>query len=148
VKCEEPFYITKSSVEVTFKDSASNKYLYSETLPIYNKDSIEVYNPSGEKLFLLMSLRNNPITPTESYWSINFGTLFDYRTDSSSFNQEICKNFIVQYSYNERDTITTCFKSKNEECGSVFSSLKIYHRGKLLASQTNTTYALITVIKN
>jgi hypothetical protein len=146
--CEEPLYITNSGIQVAFKDSATNKYLYEQDFPLYNKDSIKIFDPQGDSLLLFKGLSNDVVVPTTGYWAIDFGSLFDYRTDSVSFEREICKQFVVQYSYNERDTITTCFKSKDLKCGSVFSTLKVYHKGNLLASVTNTTYAIITVIKN
>jgi hypothetical protein len=68
--------------------------------------------------------------------------------DANSFNTEICKNYIIKYSYNEFDTVQVCFKSKNTECGSVFETLKIYQRGLLLDSVKNTTDTEITIIKN
>ena len=145
--CEEVLYITNSSVAITFKDSVSNKYLYSAIHPMYNKDSLKIYNPQGEPLFLLAGMNFDTILH-EGFFVIDFGALFDYRTDSVSFNREICKNYVVQYSYNEKDTVTTCFKSKDEKCGSVFSTLKVYHRGRLLASENNTTNALVTITKN
>lgn len=147
-ECGSVEYITNSSIVVTFKDSASNKYLYDVIYPLYSKDSIKIYDPTGTPLHLLTSVGSDPSVPTNIYYVIDFGSLFDYRTDSMSFNREICKDYLVQYSYNETDTITTCFKSKDMECGSVFTSLKVYHKGKLLASETNTTGALITIIKN
>jgi hypothetical protein len=146
--CGSVLYITKSSVQVIFKDSATNKYLYDEINPLYNKDSIKIYDPQGIPLSLLMSRNSDPVVPTNIYIEINFGSLFDYRTDSTSFTREICKDYVVQYAHNERDTITTCFKSKDLDCGSVFSRLNVFHKGKLLASENNTTNALITVIKN
>ena len=147
-ECEEVLYVTNSSVGVAFKDFTTSKYLYEQDIPLYNKDSIKVYDPQGNSLLLFKGLSNDIEVPTTRYWIINFGTLFDYRTDSVSFNEEICKEFIVQYAYNERDTIKTCFKSKDLKCGSVFSTLKVYNKGKLLTSVSNTTFALVTVIKN
>ncbi len=146
--CEQPLTITNSSIQVIFKDAATNKYLYDQSLPLYSKDSISIYDPQGTLLFLFKGLSNDVEVPTIRFWAIDFGSLFDPKTDSVSFSREICKDFIVQYSYNERDTIKTCFRSKDEKCGSVFSTLKIYHEGHLLASATNTINATVKIIKN
>lgn len=146
-ECELPLHVTRSSLEVTFKDAATNRYLYASNNPLYNKDSIKIYDSLGDSLFLLKSPHGDSVT-FEGYWQINFGSLFDYRTDSISFNKEICKNFIVQYSYNEKDTIRTCFKSVKTKCGSMFEVLKVYYKNQLLSTEANTTTSIITINKN
>jgi len=146
-KCEEPLNVNQSSIEVIFKDEATGRYLYSEVNPIYNKDSIKVFDPSGAQLFLLFSTDLIPGT-SSGYWRVNFGNIYNDLTDSHSFDTEICKSFVVKYTYNETDTITTCFKSKKTRCGSVFESLKVYHKSKLLTTVNNQTFAEITITKN
>lgn len=137
-RCELPRNVNQSSISVIFKDSLSGKYLYTENNSLYNKDSIKIFDPGGNSLFLLFDKNQLNGTPTE-FWLINFGNIYDQQTDANSFNTEICKNYIIKYYYNESDTLQVCFKSKKTECGSVFETLKIYQRGKLLDSAKNTT---------
>jgi hypothetical protein len=95
----------------------------------------------------LLSLSRQIPNTNFAYDVISFGTLYDNRTDQSSFDSELCKNYIIKYSYNEVDTVQTCFKSKKTKCGSVFETLKVYHKGQLLASVRNTAVTQITLIK-
>ncbi len=130
-KCEEPFNVNQSEIVVTFKDQATGKYLYSEINPLYNKDSLKVFEPNGNNLIILKVLRINTTTLVE-YWDLSFGNIYNQQTDGAAFDSEICKTFLVKYKYNETDTIKACFKAKKTECGSVFETLKVYHNGLLL----------------
>lgn len=143
--CEEPLNLGLSAVLVTFKN-ATGEYLYKEINPLYSKDSLKVFDQHNNQLLLLSQFNQIPNTYFK-YHEISFGTIYDARTDQSSFNSEICKSYVIQYSYNERDTVQTCFKSKKTKCGSVFDYLKVYHKGRLLDSVQNTVFAQITLIK-
>lgn len=146
-KCEEALNVNQSSIEVIFKDQNSGKYLYSEVNPLYNKDSLKIFDPLGNSLVLLTSLSTIPGTSSR-YWRINFGNVYNQQTDANSFDIEICKYFVVKYSYNESDTIKTCFKSIKTECGSVFETLKVFNKDLLLVTVNNETFTEITIQKN
>lgn len=146
-RCEGALNVNQSEIVVTFKDQATGKYLYSEVNPLYNKDSLEVFDPSGNALVILRVLRVNPGTLSK-YWDLSFGNLYNQTTDANSFNAEICKGYILKYKYNVIDTIKVCFKAKNTKCGSKFETLKVYHRGATIRMGTNTTGMQVTVIKN
>jgi hypothetical protein len=147
-ECEEPIDIRyNSSIGVIFKDKATNRYLYSVVNPLYSKDSITISPLPGNPLNLIKGLVNDTAT-NESYWGINFGNIYDSQTDSSSFVNELCKNYIVRYSYDNTDTIKVCFKSIYTKCGSLFQTLRIYHNNELVLSQPNTPYVTITILKN
>jgi hypothetical protein len=145
--CEEPPDVSQSSLVVTFKDRSSGRYLYSEADPLYDKDSIKIADPSGILLSSDTTLATMPNT-SDRYYVINFGNFYNQQTDQGSFDSEICKSFVVWYSYNETDTIKTCFKSKRIKCGSVFEILKVYYKNQLLTTVSNETFAEIIIIKN
>ncbi len=148
-KCEEPLDIKDSEIVVVFKDKTTNKYLYTEVSPLYNKDSLKVFDERGRSLLVANLLRSAPNNQNEGIYVIGFGRIFSPETDESSFRSEICKDFIVKYAFNEpADTITACFKSEKTKCGSRFQTLKVYHEGQLLDSVNNQISAHITVIKN
>jgi hypothetical protein len=146
-ECDLPPNVNHSSINITFIDSLSGKYLYAETNPIYNKDSLKILDPNGNSLVLLKSLDAIPNTYL-GYWVINFGSIYTQQTDGNSFNSELCKNFIIKYTHNLSDTIQVYFKSKETKCGSVFETLKVYHKERLLATVTNNTFAEITISRN
>lgn len=145
-KCEEPFDIQQSEIVATFKNSVGS-YLYTEVNPLYNKDSLAVFDEYGNRLSVLSQLKTIPNT-VSGYWEISFGNIYNNQTDSASFNSELCKKFIIKYKYNETDTIQTCFKSSKTNCGSVFQSLKIYHKGVVIKEVQNTFLAFVTITKN
>jgi hypothetical protein len=142
--CEEPDFVTNSEVMLTVKD-ASGRYVYGEMAPLYPKDSLKVFNQDGEQLLLLYQLNEIP-NSSMRYYEISFGPLYN-RRDEASFSREICKNFIVQYRHQERDTLSVCFKTRNTGCGSEFETLKVYHKGRELADEANTVAAHVTLIR-
>lgn len=143
--CEEPNFVENSEVGVTYKDASGN-YLYAEINPLYPKDSLKVFGQDGEQLILLSHLNMIPNSYMR-YHEISFGPLYKKPDDESSFSQEICKNFIVQYRHNERDTLSVCFKAEKMRCGSEFETLRVYHKGKELANVSGEVAAHISLIK-
>ena len=147
-KCEQAPNVNQSEIVVAFKDKQSGKYLYTEVNPLYNKDSLKVFDQNGNSLVILKLLRSAPDNPSIGIYWLSFGNIFNSQTDENSFNSEICKNFIVKYKYNEVDTVNACFKSKRTECGSVFETLKVYHKSVLIGSTSNTTGINVTINKD
>ena len=147
-RCEQALNVTQSEIAVIFKDATTGKYLYEDLNPLHNKDSLKVFDPNGNSLIILSLHRSASDNSSLGIYVLSFGNIYDQRTDAGSYNAELCKDFIVQYKYNEKDTIKACFKSKKTNCGSVFETLKVYNKDQLLATVTNDTYATITVIKN
>lgn len=143
--CESPLNVNQSEVVVIFKNAAG-KYLYEEINPLYNKDSLKVFDQYGNRLTILSKLNQIPNTSMR-YFELSFGNLYDNSTDQPAFNSEICKDFFIKYIHNEVDSLNVCFRAKKTKCGSVFETLKVYHNGQLLASTSNDTYSLITLIK-
>lgn len=146
-KCEEAANINQSDIVVAFKDQATGKYLYSEVNPLYNKDSLKVFEQNGNSMFIASALNQIPNT-SDRYWDLSFGSIYNPQTDGTAFNSEICKSFLVKYKYNETDTIKACFKANQTKCGSVFETLKVYHKGLLVASGTNIIVLPVTITKN
>lgn len=144
--CEEPATIYSSGIAISFKDS-TGKYLYAEANPLYNKDSLKIFDPFGNNLPISSVLALVP-NSVNRYYVLQFRGIYDETTDAGSFNAELCKSFTVQYKYNERDTLRVCFKSKKTKCGSVFESLKLFNKGQLLATYQNDVFAEITLVKH
>jgi hypothetical protein len=140
--------VEQSEIVVTFKDKATGKYLYSEVNPLYNKDSLKVYDQKGNRLVILNLLRSAPDNPNQGIYVLSFGNIYDRTTDETAFNTELCKTFILMYNSFETDTVQTCFKAQKTKCGSFFESLKVYNKGQILASVQNQTSAQVTIIKN
>ncbi|TBR18407.1 MAG: hypothetical protein EPO57_07320 [Chitinophagaceae bacterium] len=145
-ECEEPFDIKQSGLTCIFKNSAG-LYLYAQLNPLYNKDSLTIHDEIGNRYSAPPYIALIPNT-SSGYWEFDFGPLYNSQTDSESFNREICKNFIIHYKYNETDTIKTCYKANKTECGTVFSSLKVFHKGVLLKEVNNHFLATVTITKN
>lgn len=143
-ECEEPYDVRNSYMLLTFKNSSGN-YLYREPNPIYNKDSLKIYDEVGNKISLYFIEKSIP----GIYWIVDMGPLYNSQTDMEAWDREICKKFIIKYYYNEVDTITTCYKITETKCGSHFNPLKVYHKGILLAEENHAVIATsVTITKN
>lgn len=144
-KCETPLNVNISSLNVTFKDKTTGKYLYDLVNPIYNKDSIKINEQGQTPLVLLFTQALIPNT-SSLYWKVDFGSLYNSNYDETSFSTEKCKDFIIKYNYIQSDTVKVCFKSKKTECGSVFETLKVYYKGQEILNTTNETATEITIL--
>ncbi len=147
-RCEQPLDVNSSEVVVVFKDKTTGRYLYSEVNPLYNKDSLKVYDQYGRSLIILKLLRSAPDNALQGIYALSFGDIYDARTDAAAFNSEFCKTYFVRYNATETDTIKACFRVLKTECGSVFNPIKVYNKGQLLDSAANTASAHITLLKN
>ena len=136
-----------SSVQVTFKDGTTGKYLYEVNAPLYNKDSLKIFDENGNNIIISSQQNRDPITNV-AYWEQSLGPIYNSQTDAASFNAELCKNLVVKYKYNETDTIKVCFKAIRTECGALFEPIKAFYKGQLLGTEYKTAYLLVTVIKN
>jgi hypothetical protein len=146
--CEEPIDAMRSSeIVVIFKDKATGRYLYSEVNPLYNKDSLKVFDQNGNSLVILSQLDLIPNTSSRFY-TLSFGNIYNPQTDATALGSEICKNYIVKYNAVETDTIKTCFRITKTNCGSIFNPIKVYHKGQLLDSAIDAASAHITLLKN
>jgi hypothetical protein len=145
--CEEPADVNVSALTIDFKDELTNKYLYEQFNPSYNKDSLKIFDNLGNQFNVAFALKQIPNSPN-AFYVAGTGPIYNYQTDQGSFNSEICKEFIIQYKHNEFDTLNVCFKSKSTKCGSVFEVLKVFHAGVLVGSNTNNIGIVITVYKN
>jgi len=145
-RCEEPEDVNQSSIVVAFKDNTTGRYLYSEVNPLYNKDSLKVFDPSGNSLVIRSALNQIPNTSSR-YFDVSFGNIYDQQTDGAAFSSEVCKTFLVKYRFNETDSIKACFTAKKTKCGSVFENLKVYYKGMLVGSVTNTAGVVVIINK-
>ena len=145
-KCEEVPDLSNSGIQVDFKDNATGKYLYTNTNSLYNIDSLKIYDENNVRMNILMYINNIP-NSTGGYWSINFGNIYNPQTDAGAYNSEVCRNFIVKYTYNQADTIKACFKARNGDCGSEFEYLNVYYKGDLIGSVSNETGIYLTINK-
>lgn len=143
--CEEMQVLDQSEIIVTFKNQTGD-YIYSESNPSYNKDSLTVFDGNNKQLILLDLLDQIPGTSLRFY-KLSFGVIFDKQTDQQAFRSEVCKDFVIHYNSLESDTLRACFKAEKTMCGSQFERLNIYHRGQLLTSVSNTVVARITFVK-
>lgn len=146
-KCEQAPSIYVSSIQASFKDKGTGKYLYAEVNPTYDIDSIKIYDQTNQSLILLKRQELIPNTAGSVYWSVNFGNIYNSQTDANAFNVEVCRNFIVKYTYNDSDTIKACFKIKNTKCNPIFQYLNVYYRGDLVGSVTDDTGIIVTINK-
>ena len=145
-KCEEALDVKQSFLLLSFKD-INGIYIHSEVNPLFSKDSLKAKDENG--IFYSVVAQTNLIPNTSSgYWEFDIGPIYNPNTDASSFDNTICKNFIIFYKHNVTDTIKTCFKSTKTNCGSVFTNLKVYNKGQLISEENNKISSKCVIIKN
>ena len=145
-ECEEPLDVRQSFLLLSFKKS-SGEYLHSEVNPLFSKDSLKIKDENG--VFYSVTSQLNTIPNTFSrYWEFEIGSIYNPNTDLASFDNTLCKNFIINYNNNFTDTIKICFKSLKNNCGSVFSNLKIYNKNQIISETSNTISAKCLITKN
>ena len=145
-KCEEVESLLNSSIEVAFKDKVTGKYLYTETNSLYKIDTLKIIGQNNQSMGLLKNLQQIP-NSLDRYWSVNFGNIYNAGTDAGAFSTELCRDFIVKYTYDQADTIKACFKTKNISCGPVFEYLTIYYKNEIVGVVSDRTGIVVTINK-
>ncbi len=145
--CVDPLTVSSSSVVITFIDKHSGKYLYTEQNSLYSLDSLKTFDEAGNAIPFLYKLTSTP-NSNERYYSVAIQPIYNSQTDQNSFYRELCKKFVIRYKYTEADTIRSCFKSTELECGSTFETLKITYKDTLISSVTSNVTALINIYKS
>ncbi len=144
--CEEPLPIGMSGITFNFKDAATGKILYMAEEPLYNIDSLKITGLNGDSTNMYKTTMQKNNIPY--YWYAGIYLIKDASTLDGSVDTEVCKEYIIQYSFDESDTIKVCFKSKYTQCTSVLETVKVYNKNVLLASGKNTTGLEVDIIKN
>lgn len=145
--CSETSNVSSSSVIISFIDKQTGKYVYTETNPLFSIDSLKVYDEFGNALSLLYALNTIPGTNSK-YYSVAARPIYNQQKDQNSFYNELCRNFLIKYKYNDTDTLKACFKSRQVDCNSDFETLKLSYRDTLINTTTNNTVAIINIYKN
>ncbi len=149
--CEGADIVELTAIKFLFKDSMTNRFMYTEVFSLYKKDSLKFYSINNNRLYDVNSkLAINPdsaFSNSGGIYQIQLNEIFDSRTDSVAFNQELCKDIIIQHLWNVRDTIRVCFKSKRTECGSQQEYLRVFYKGKMLANVTNSIFATVRLVR-
>lgn len=145
-KCEMALNVRDAAISFTFKDNATGKYLYPRSNAIYNIDSLKIFDESNNNYTIFKGLSSTHDNP-EIYWNISIAGIYNQQTDANAFNGEVCKKFIIKYTYNEIDTIRACFKAKETKCGSQFEYLNVVYKGVLIGSVTNTIGIVLIINK-
>ncbi len=149
--CEGARHVESTAIKFLFKDSMTNRFMYTEVFSLFKKDSLKFFNKNGAQLNdIISSLMLNPDSINSNsgrIYSVTLNYVFDSSTDSISFTRELCKNFVIQHLSNVRDTIKVCFKSTTADCGSQQEYLRVFYKGKILANVTNENFCTVRLVK-
>jgi hypothetical protein len=122
-------------------------YPSNEYNAIYKRDSLKIYT-DGPRQFNRYGtgLEQDPKDPLNQFYSVGFSPLFFIPEDNDAFDHEKTKKVYIQYNHNTSDTLTFVFKAYKDKCDKgQFEYLKVYHRGKVIASIHDTYYAVFTL---
>lgn len=153
--CKKPLYckeakgIETSSFSISLFNSATNNYMYprEEFQSSFKKDSLKVYTDGARAFnFVGFELEQDPRNSLNGYYSLGISPVFFIPEDNDAFTQEKTKKIYLQYNYNTSDTLTLVFKAYKDKCDKgQFEYLKVYHRGKIIASIDHSYYAVFTL---
>jgi hypothetical protein len=145
-KCAGPDIKNSSELKLQFNYKLLHTELYSEFSPLYNKDSLKIFDENGNKLRLKATLSTGQ---NASFWLFSFSNIYTADTDARAFDksQIVCKKYFVQYKYNDRDTIEVCFNAVTTVCGNVFDPLTVYYKNEPIGSVSGETVIQVAVVR-
>jgi hypothetical protein len=149
--CENARNVESTSIKFLFKDSMTNRFMYTEDFSLFKRDSLKFFNLNGTRLTDVVSgLMINPDSITSNsgrIYAIQLNDIFDSATDSVAYTRELCKDFIIQHLSNVRDTIKVCFKSVKIECGSQQEYIRVFYKGRMLANVPNDIFCTVRLVR-
>jgi len=143
-KCE-PFTVLDGSIKLDLVDSISGNAMLSLSSPLIDKNDVIVISAVGDTLRHYFALINGAGSDREAMYI----DVFSYGDSlyTPSFQEEQWKDFRVRLSSSREFNLKTCFLSRGANCGSLFRSIKLFYRGQLIASNSNTI-ELSALVKN
>lgn len=135
--CEEAFTIENASgLELHIKDTTLNRFVYDVVQPLYNVDSIQIWNSQGTRYKPFKIDAADTVTH-RGYYAIEILGLYDSRYDGNIYADTIRKDIYVRYKENEWDTLNLSYKAKAGQCGSEFSFLQVSYHKKIISYTQN-----------
>ena len=139
--CEEAFTIENSSgIELHIKDTTLNRFVYNTFHPIYNIDSLQIFNSQGLRYNFYKFKSIDSSNSTNAYYlynAIGIFSLYDERYDSNMYNDTIQKDIYIRYSSNKFDTLSLSYKANAGYCGSEFTFIKVMQHNKVISYTQN-----------
>jgi hypothetical protein len=143
-ECEEPELLENSGLGLVLMDASTGKNIYLERDPSrFNKEDFKVTDEYGNDLEVQFILDLEPSTG-QKYYRPAFYPIFNFQTDRQAFEKEIKKKFYLKLNQNVTDSLTTIFKAEKTNCGSRFTSLKIFHNS-ILVKEASSVFELVTL---
>ncbi len=147
--CQDLLGLESSSLVIYPFDNATNEYLYPEDAfrSPFNRDSLQVFNEDGKRFELVsFALQQDPRGGLKRFYYLSIRPAFIIPDDNSAFNAEKTRKIYLRYNYNTSDTLTLVFKAKRRRCDkSEYEYLKVYHRGKEIASIDHGVFTQFTL---
>ena len=146
--CGETAGVERSYLSITFLKGGN--YMYSDITQysLYNKDSLIIYDQSGNRANLLSSAGGSfPNNPSVHYYIFGITPVYNSSTDGAAFNQEISRKLYIQYNSMETDTLICTFKANKNECNTYLEYLKVYYRNNLIGSSNDGLGGNVTIKK-
>ena len=135
-----------NGLELHIKDTTVNKYIYQLVSPLYNIDSLQIWNSQGEKYKLFVNISVDTSTHYGAYNDVSIYGIYNSNFDTNIYEDTIRKDIYIKYNKNEYDTLNICFKANHAKCGGVFAFIKVMRKGKLI-SYTQNDFAPRILIK-
>ncbi len=137
--CEAASTIENAAgLEFHIKDTTLNRFIYAKAQPLYNVDSIQIWNSQGKRYQPFLSdAADTSHNGGGPYFAIVIGGLYDNRYDANMYNDTIHKDIYIRYKLNEWDTLNISYKANSGQCGSEFTFLQVMHHNKVISYTQN-----------
>ena len=122
-KCQGAVDINYSGAIIDFIDSATGKFIYTQTNSLYQKDNLRILDEAGNSVPIKSILSLN-----DYHWQLEIA-FYNPQLDPLPFGG-LCKKFTIQYSPVETDTLTMCFRAAKSDCGTVFATVEAAQHGQ------------------
>ena len=132
--------------ELHIKDTLVNKYIYQLVSPLYNIDSLQIWNSQGERYKLFVNVSVDTSSHYGAYNDISIYGIYNTNYDTNIYEDTIRKDIYIMYKKNECDTLNISFKANHARCGGEFAFIKVMRKGKLI-SYTQNDFAPRILIK-
>jgi hypothetical protein len=131
--CEDASTVENTAgFELHIKDTTLNSFIYDKAIPLYNVDSLQVWNSQGTRYKPFKIDAADSISHS-AYYAIGVYGLYDSRFDVNMYNDTIKKDIYIRYKLNEWDTLNISYKAYSGQCGSQFAFLQVIHHKKVIS---------------
>jgi hypothetical protein len=144
--CDDPSnnnILSENYIVFTFINGVNGFNLYTEpSTNYYLIDSFNIRNDTNELIDFRKELGGN------GDYLFEVQNVFNPDEDELPLLNDLCKTYFLYHRYNNADTLSICYTTKSNKCGSpTFNKIKALVNGVEVAAESNTPVIAFKIIK-